>query len=92
MTRIDVPRLRQLADQIKRDVNDPAMGGWYQNGVMVSIAEIIEDTMKSPIMQITFDRGTVEADKLFSGSPSQRLAYNAGVKWCLEQMNEPLRK
>lgn len=92
MTRIDVPRLQQLARRIRADVEDADNPAWYKNGIMTSIVEIVEDTMKAPAMQVTFERGTEEADRQFPGSPSQRLAFNAGVQWCLEQMNAPLRK
>lgn len=35
-------RLRLLADKIKEDVANPALPGWYGNGVMISIGDVID--------------------------------------------------
>jgi hypothetical protein len=90
--RVDVPALQRLATMLRRDTEDPNMPGWYKNGIMVSITEHIERAIGAPVMQQTFDDGTTEADRRYPGSPDLRLAFNHGVKWCLEQISAKCRK
>lgn len=92
MDRIDVPALARLAAQIRKDTADANNPAWYKNGIMTSIAEHIERSIGAPQMQQTFEEGTREAVKLYPGGPAERLAFNSGVKWCLEQMTAPLQK
>ncbi len=81
-TKVDIPKLAKLANQLRKDSHE------YDNLTMYSLAEIIDECIGIPAFQETYQEGTKEADKRFPEDPACRGAFNAGVQWCLAKLSE----
>lgn len=79
---VDVKTLELLAEQMKSDAAN--LTGLNAAAVR-SIAAIIEDAIGAPLMWPSRTAGAQYADQEYSGNPSQRLAFNHGVKWAVER-------
>lgn len=78
---IDIKTLEVLAARMKAD----AMSGMGLNrSAVMNIADIIERAIGAPLSWPSRVAGVHYADEFYSGSPSQRLAFNHGVKWAVE--------
>ena len=82
MPEADTKTLDALASKMKADASRSVT---LSSSAVASIAEIIETAIGAPVNWPCREAGAIEADKLYSGSPSHRLAFNAGVKWAVEQ-------
>ena len=80
---VDLAKLQQLASKLHEDAQTFEYG--INPAAMRSIAGIIEQCIGAPLMHPTRLDGAREADRLYPGDPSQRLAFNDGVRWILEQ-------
>ena len=80
---VDVVTLAKLAKELRKDAQ--ILHALHPSS-MRSCAEIIETAIGAPIWQRTRDYGVKRADELYKGSPSQRLAFNEGVRFVLMQI------
>lgn len=85
---IDVATLHRIVKQMKQDASSDMSG--LNMATISNIAHLIEEALGAPVTQPTREQGAAEADKLYPSSPSQRLAFNDGVRWTLESMARPL--
>lgn len=77
----DLKTLEQVADQLEADAGK----GWsLSNAAMRSIAVLIRDAIGAPLNWPSRVAGVQTADEAYPGGPSERLAFNAGVKWAVE--------
>ncbi len=78
---VDVKTLERISDQLQLD----AGRGWnLNNAAMRNISDIIRDAIGAPLVWPSRVAGCDAANEEYPGSPSERLAFNAGVKWAVE--------
>lgn len=78
----DIVTLERLALKIQDDI--ARHPGGLSAPACLSVAEIIMASIGAPLNWPSRESGTKYADEIFSGSPAQRLSFNAGVKWTVE--------
>ncbi len=82
MESVDIKTLERLAARLESVVD--AGVHTLNSTAMLSVIEIIKRSIGAPLMWPSRSEGVRVADQMFSGSPSMRLAFNAGVKWAVE--------
>lgn len=78
---VDIKTLEQLADRLKRDATVVRS---LTAGAMLSIADLIERAIGAPASWPSRRAGALASEEYFPGSPTARHAFNAGVKWAVE--------
>ncbi len=78
---VDIVTLERLAAQMRVDTQ---RGNGLSHAAVQSIASIIEQSIGAPVNWPSRVAGVHFADDSYPGSPSQRLAFNHGVKWAVE--------
>lgn len=79
---VDVVALQHIINVLRKDVENGFRG--INSAAMTTIADRIERSLGTPILQETRQNGVEAADDLFRGSPSHRAGFNAGVAWVLQ--------
>jgi len=78
----DVKTLEILAEQIQQDADHLRALNYH---TLASIADIIRKAIGAPVAWPSRVAGAIRADVTYPGSPSHRMAFNAGVKWAVER-------
>jgi hypothetical protein len=81
MSGADIKTLERLAEQMRTDA---LRGAGLNASAVSSIACIIQDAIGAPLMWPSREAGVKAADEYYRGSPDLRHAFNAGVKWAVE--------
>jgi hypothetical protein len=86
---VDIITIRRLCAQMKNDIARmlARKSSGFSLAASASIVDILDNAINAaPLMQRTREAAADVADQLYPGCNASRLAWNAGVKWAMEQM------
>lgn len=92
MKTADIKTLEKLAERMLADCQ---RGNGMSATAIMSIAAIIEDAIGAPLSWPSREAGAKHADDAYPGDNAMRAAFNAGVKWAVENYQptvEPTRR